>query len=134
MSGGSGERLWPLSRRNLPKQFSNFLGDSLLDLTIKRLSKFDDKPIIISVENQKNFIKNNFINRVISLIEPEAKNTAPAIALLCRYLELHGQSNEVVSVFPADHYINDEGEFYRALSKAEAVSYTHLTLPTTPYV
>lgn len=129
LCGGSGTRLWPLSRKNFPKQFLKLYSDkSLLQETFLRMRKIMPKENIIIVANQDNFfnvfnqikeIESDF-NKDQILKEPIALNTAPAIALAAKYLfEVCGAGiNEPVIVSPADHYIGDEKEYLRVLQAA----------------
>ncbi len=134
LSGGSGKRLWPLSRQNYPKQFSQFLNKTLFEISIDRLDSYSEKPIIISVEEQGYIIKNIDKNKVRSILEPLPKNTAPAIALLCKVLELEGKEDDIVGVFSVDHYIENEEAFQRAvdLAVSEAKSDKIVTLGIVP--
>ncbi len=122
LSGGSGSRLWPVSRTNLPKQFCDIFGQSLQTMTIARLSKLAP-PWIITNENLKNLtllsMRENSVPQENALFEPLRKNTAPAIALLCKVMGFHGHSDDVVGVFPADHLIQKESEFYKVLTLAQ---------------
>jgi mannose-1-phosphate guanylyltransferase/mannose-6-phosphate isomerase len=122
LSGGSGTRLWPVSRSRYPKQFCELFDESLQTKTIKRVSKFGN-PIIVTSEGLRDFTQKKAIEagfpKAQVLYEPMGKNTAPAVALLCRFLELQGKQSEVVSVFPADHLIEREDVFVAALELAE---------------
>ncbi len=120
MSGGNGERLWPFSRQNMPKQFGSFLKKPLLQKSLERFKRYSHSPIVVTVQSQKNIIKNmDYMKGIEALYEPCGKNTAPAIALLCRKLELEGLTNEVVGVFSADHHIKNEFSFHKAVTCAE---------------
>jgi len=87
LAGGSGTRLWPLSRKLMPKQFLKLFNDkSLFQLTVKRNSKLCDSMLIISNENQyflalDELDEINNLNNTKFLLEPIGKNTASAIAL-----------------------------------------------------
>ncbi len=121
LSGGSGTRLWPISRTKYPKQFCKLLDKPLQTLTIERLQKYG-KGLLVTSEKlkdmtEKDIIQNNLkIEKV--LYEPVAKNTAAAIALACKYLDLTGRSNEIVGVFSSDALILKEQEFDQALMAA----------------
>ncbi len=121
LSGGMGTRLWPVSRASLPKQFCEFLDESLLEKTIKRLLPLGSVWTLTTAE------LSTLTNRVFSqlgiplnqiLFEPMGKNTAPAIALLCHQLNLTGERDSVVGIFPADHLVMNEKEFQKALKLA----------------
>ena len=121
LSGGSGTRLWPISRTKYPKQFCELLDKPLQTLTIERLQKFGRGLLVTSERlkdlTEKDIIQNNLkIEKV--LYEPTGKNTAAAVALSCRYLELTGRKNEDVGVFSSDALILNEQEFEQALNAA----------------
>lgn len=121
LSGGSGTRLWPLSRTKLPKQFCQIFDESLQDMTLRRLQRFGH-PWIVTSQNLKELTlrKGDAYNILPTqvLLEPLAKNTAPAIAWLCLSLQRKGLSDSVVGIFPADHLIEKETPFLEALEKA----------------
>jgi len=120
LAGGSGSRLWPLSRQHLPKQFLSLNGDkSLLQTTINRLSPVIDARNILIV-TQENHAKGEAYHALLpyqSLFEPVGRNTAPAIALAAAYLMSDG-SNPIMVVLPADHIIKDEVRFREHLNIA----------------
>jgi mannose-1-phosphate guanylyltransferase/mannose-6-phosphate isomerase len=122
LSGGSGTRLWPVSRTKYPKQFCQLFEDSLQNMTMKRLAHWGTPKVVTSKELRDFTIKKakeaGFSN-VDVLAEPMGKNTAPAIALLCKFMELKGQSKEVVGVFPADHLVEKSDIFSQAIELAE---------------
>lgn len=121
ISGGSGTRLWPVSRVKMPKQFCELFDESLQTLSLKRAEKLGT-PIVLTNLELKALTEKNIKaaeSKANVLYEPMAKNTAPAIAFLCRYLELAGKSSEVVSVFPSDHMIENETGFLGILEKAK---------------
>ena len=121
LSGGSGTRLWPLSRSQYPKQFCELMTDSLLGQTLRRLSVFGS-PWVLTLSELGHLTRRVFSERSLStdriLMEPAARNTAPAIALLCRYFELKGFTEDVIGVFPADHLIENEAAFHQAVARA----------------
>jgi mannose-1-phosphate guanylyltransferase/mannose-6-phosphate isomerase len=126
LAGGSGSRLWPLSRRDLPKQFLALEGDeSLLQTTIDRLS-----PIIsaqnVLVVTQETHAKGEAYHALLpykSLFEPVGRNTAPAIALAAAYLTRDG-ADAVMVVLPADHVIKEKISFQKHLQSAIGVANT----------
>jgi len=125
LAGGSGTRLWPLSRRLFPKQFLKLNGKhSLLQQTLRRVLSFTAPQDIIIITNRdyrfhvRSDIEEVLGSRGISdqpavLLEPAGRNTAPAIALGIKYcLDLLGSGeDEVVFVSPSDHIIRPEEEF-----------------------
>jgi len=126
LSGGSGTRLWPVSRAKYPKQFCELFDDSLQTLTLKRLSRFGNPWIITSLAlrdfTEKKAREAGF-DKVEVVYEPMGKNTAPAIALLCKLMELKGKANEVVGVFPADHLIEKEDILTAAVELAQTCAH-----------
>jgi len=113
LSGGSGHRLWPISRKESPKQFCKFLNKSLFRMTLDRLAAFH-KPLVVSNINLKvpteSLLNKSGIN-MDCIYEPIAKNTAPAVAIAVKYLLENNQADEWVGIFPADHIIRDEVKF-----------------------
>ncbi|MDZ4202915.1 MAG: mannose-1-phosphate guanylyltransferase/mannose-6-phosphate isomerase [Gallionella sp.] len=120
LAGGSGSRLWPLSRQHLPKQFLALDGvSSLLQTTIDRLS-----PTIASgnvlIVTQETHAKGEAYHALLpyqALYEPVGRNTAPAIALAAAYLARNGE-DPIMVVLPADHIIKDEVQFRAHLDDA----------------
>ena len=113
LAGGSGSRLWPLSRQHLPKQFLALDGEiSLLQTTINRLSPTIAAKDVLIV-TQEAHAKGEAYHALLpyqSLYEPIGRNTAPAIALAAAYLMIEGD-DPVMVVLPADHIIKDEVQF-----------------------
>ncbi len=123
LAGGSGTRLWPLSRKSYPKQFSNFVGDlSLFQQSALRLTSFDTikfAPHIVLTNDDYRFtvsdqLKALNLNAENILIEPYAKNTAPAIAVasLCAYSQ---DRDAILLVAPSDHLIPENEVFHSAI-------------------
>ncbi len=127
LSGGSGTRLWPISRRKFPKQFCEIFNDSLQNLTLKRLSPFGE-PVIVTGQDLKNLteihVKKSGVKVSQMIFEPLAKNTAPAVLVTCQWLKLQGNEAECVGFFPADHLVQDEEELANAIRTAEGVART----------
>ena len=120
LAGGSGSRLWPLSRQNLPKQFLSLDGDaSLLQTTIGRLSPLIGAKNVLIV-TQEAHAKGEAYHALLpyqTLFEPVARNTAPAIAIAAAWLMADG-ADPVMVVLPADHIIKDEARFREHLKIA----------------
>ena len=129
LCGGSGTRLWPLSRKNFPKQFLKLYSDkSLLQETYLRVREVIPKEHIYFVTNNANAshvldqireIESEFsANQII--IEPGSLNTAPAMALAVKYLLSQRKANpeEKVLFLPADHYIGNRGAYVATLNAA----------------
>lgn len=122
MSGGSGTRLWPVSRTKYPKQFCELFDESLQTSTLKRLEKFGT-PWVLTSQILRDFTEKKAreagFKDIHVLYEPVGKNTAPAVAFLCKALELQGKTDEICGVFPADHLIEREDVFASAVELAE---------------
>ncbi len=120
LAGGSGSRLWPLSRQHLPKQFLALDGaSSLLQTTIDRLSPVIDTSNVMIV-TQESHAKGEAYHELLpyqALYEPVGRNTAPAIALAAAYLAAN-EDDPVMVVLPADHIIKDEVKFCEHLDIA----------------
>lgn len=120
LCGGSGTRLWPISRTLLPKQFVKlFSNKSLFQLTVERNSKLCKSQFIVS-NSEQYFLALDQLEELDKsnnnyLLEPIGRNTAPAIALACMSLEY----DEIVLVTPSDHLIKDEKEYEKVLKKAK---------------
>ena len=116
LSGGSGTRLWPMSRKHQPKQLLKLNGeDSMLQQTIKRACR-GNSPIVICNEEQRFMIHRQLqeINCNGSMIlEPVARNTAPAIAIAAMQA-LKQAEDPVLVVMPADHQIDNEAALKEA--------------------
>lgn len=124
LAGGVGSRFWPFSRILEPKQFINILGnESLLQNTISRLKGLVNPDKIYIITNRSYFyevkkqIERFHIPDVNILLEPEGKNTAPAIGL-CARLILKANPRGILIALPADHYIKDMAKFKEAIRAA----------------
>lgn len=119
LAGGSGTRLWPLSRAAQPKQFSALHGeDTMLQATFKRLHGLDiQSSVTICNEEHRFFVAEQLqeIDNLGSIIlEPVGRNTAPAIALAA----LSSPENPLLLVLAADHVILDEAAFTKTVMDA----------------
>lgn len=125
LAGGSGSRLWPLSRELYPKQLLTLNADkSLLQTTFERLNNFIPAQNIISVTNSKHHsnIKmqlSKLSEDTVILAEPISKNTAPAIALSVKYVVENYGSDEIILVVPSDLQINDVEKFTQTIKSSE---------------
>ena len=126
LAGGSGSRLWPLSRELYPKQLLNLNSDkSLLQATFERLKYCTSD--IVSITNIKHApnVKmqlGEFCENPIVLSEPVAKNTAPAIVLATKYIMQTTNSDPVIIVVPSDHLIKDNEKFLSTVKKGEKLA------------
>lgn len=122
LCGGSGTRLWPLSRKSYPKQFSNLSGNmSLFQQTLKRVQgPTFEAPILMTNSDYRFTVQEQAedvgVTQSTIIIEPEGRNTAPAI--LSAALKLEDQPNAIMLVMPSDHLIKNENAFSMALETA----------------
>lgn len=128
LAGGSGSRLWPLSRELYPKQLLNLTSDkSLLQSTFERLKMCSSD--ILSITNIKH-AQNvrlqlaQLAENPVILAEPVAKNTAPAIVLATKYVMQKTKSDPVVIVVPSDHLIENNEKFLATVKKGEELANT----------
>jgi len=115
LCGGSGTRLWPLSRKSFPKQFIPLVqGKSLLQLTIERLAKLGPHAsadmIFVTADEHRFLVAENMEACKVQgrlILEPEARNTAAAIALAC----LAVAADQILLFCPSDHHVPDAQGF-----------------------
>ncbi len=127
LCGGSGTRLWPISRTLMPKQFVKLFADkSLFQLTVERNSKICDSQMIVSNIEQYFLALDQLAELQQTnnqyLLEPVARNTAPAIALACMALADEGNGDEMVLVTPSDHLIKNEAKYQKVLQQAQTLA------------
>ncbi|PKO88743.1 MAG: mannose-1-phosphate guanylyltransferase/mannose-6-phosphate isomerase [Betaproteobacteria bacterium HGW-Betaproteobacteria-12] len=123
LSGGSGTRLWPLSREKYPKQLLPLVGEqSMLQATVARLDGIDGlgEPLLVCNEEHRFVVAEQL--RVLgkngkALLEPFGRNTAPALTLAALWAEQQG-GDPVLVVMPADHVILDAATFRAAVTHA----------------
>jgi len=124
LSGGSGTRLWPLSRKDRPKQFLQLYGSySMLQETILRLNGIEniDRPIIVCNENHRFLVAQQCHDIGIEptiILEPNGRNTAPAITVAAIQSLVEFEDN-VLLVLSADHKIEDIEGFHHAIATAK---------------
>lgn len=123
LCGGSGTRLWPISRTLMPKQFVKlFDNKSLFQLTVDRNSKVCDSQFVVSNAEQYFLAIDQLeeLNKTNNkyLLEPVGRNTAPAIALACMALD----EEEIVLVTPSDHLIKNETEYQKVIQRAKELA------------
>jgi mannose-1-phosphate guanylyltransferase/mannose-6-phosphate isomerase len=127
LAGGGGTRLWPLSRRNYPKQFLKIKSDkSLLRQTAERLLKVmkRDDVVIVTNRSYKFYVKADLPEIENLIFEPACRNTAPAMALGIKYcLEKLGcGEDEVILMCPSDHIIRPDDRFAEYMKSADAIA------------
>ena len=125
LCGGSGTRLWPLSRKSYPKQFSSFSGEtSLFQSSAQRLAGVGfGAPLIITGSDYRFVVTEQLAaigtGALATLIEPEARNTAPAVLAGALALEAHRDgADTLMLVAPSDHVIEDAALFRAAVEAA----------------
>jgi len=127
LSGGSGTRLWPLSRQQYPKQFLSLLGNkSMFQETLLRLKGVSNlaDPVIVCNENHRFLVAEQLnqisINNAAIILEPIGRNTAPAItAAAMKIINDIDTKNSIMLVLSADHQINDTDEFLKTINIAK---------------
>ncbi len=123
LSGGSGSRLWPLSRKQFPKQFLALTGQhSLFQQTLQRLAvEGMQKPLVVCNEGHRFIVQEQLGACQLEvdglIMEPFGRNTAPAVAIAAMKLQAEGR-DELMLVLPADHVIKDQRAFQRVLAMA----------------
>ena len=127
LCGGSGSRLWPLSRRSYPKQYLSFNDEnslSFLQITLERINNLKDiQPPIIVCNEEHRFITAEQVRKInikpsSILLEPFSKNTAPAIT--CAALQsLSNGEDPILLILPSDHKIKNIEVFLEAIIKAQ---------------
>ncbi|MFT3713955.1 MAG: mannose-1-phosphate guanylyltransferase [Archangium sp.] len=126
MAGGSGTRFWPLSRSNRPKQFLALTGkNSMIGETMKRIAPLATPArtsVVCGAKHAKLVTKAlPKLPKKNVVVEPEARNTAPAIALACAHVA-HADPQGVVVVLPSDQHVADQPAFQKSVEEAIAVA------------
>lgn len=135
LAGGSGTRLWPLSRQNFPKQFLRLNGESsLLQQTMDRAQTLDCKQTIIVSNDAHYFLCQEqlaaYTTPTTYLLEPCARNTAPAIACAAHYLMNTAGPDAVMLVLPSDHWIADNQAWKEAMLTGSQFAKEHNVIVT----
>ncbi|MDH4584790.1 mannose-1-phosphate guanylyltransferase/mannose-6-phosphate isomerase [Pseudomonas sp. BN415] len=127
LSGGSGSRLWPLSRKQYPKQFLALTGEqTLFQQTLQRLDFEGMQPAVLVANQDHRFIVQEQLDAIglqpqAMLLEPFGRNTAPAVAIAAMQLVAEGR-DELMLVLPADHVLRDPLAFQKALALAASAA------------
>jgi len=126
LAGGSGTRLWPLSRRHYAKQYLNLGGQhTMLQETILRLDGEPHLPPLLVCNEETRFLAAEQVRQLgiqaSILLEPAGRNTAPAIALAALEAQAKGE-NPVLLVMPADHKIQESGVLLSAVKTGHALA------------
>lgn len=130
LAGGTGSRLWPLSREMYPKQLLQLTNDmSLLQTTLLRAADIPNAlPPIIVVGEEHRFLTRSQVdelagvNEYTLLLEQKGRNTAPAICGAVEYCRQNLGEDVVMLVMPADHIVREHDAFLRAIGEAAALS------------
>ena len=132
LCGGSGTRLWPLSRASYPKQFLHLTGDfSLLQETVLRTLDVtgagQDHLMVVTIENQKQMVEEHLRsiglpNEPKILSEPHARNTAAAIAYAAQYAADTFGPDSYLWILPSDHHMGDREALQKAFETALEVA------------
>jgi mannose-1-phosphate guanylyltransferase/mannose-6-phosphate isomerase len=123
LCGGSGTRLWPLSRKSFPKQFVPLIDHkSLLQLTLERLAHLNREVLVVTADAHRFMVAEDMQSASVKgamILEPVARNTAPAMALAA----LHVADPQALLLFcPADHHIPDAKAFAATVRRGVAAA------------
>ena len=142
MAGGSGTRLWPLSRGNYPKQFLTLSDEhTMLQSTLNRLNGLVHRPAMLICNEEHRFIAAEQVRQLSAkhsgiFLEPVGRNTAPAIALAA-FKAIEQGEDPLLLVLAADHIIEDTAAFQQSVNQAAELAkqdklVTFGIVPTTP--
>lgn len=126
LAGGKGERFWPLSRLEKPKQFLSLdgSGQSLLQNTVARLPDWAGEVWVVTRASLVPLVQEQLprlpLGRILG--EPEPRDTAPAVAWITQTLRQQYGDEVIVGIFPADHWIPDTAQFQATLAQAVEVA------------
>ncbi|QHB70022.1 mannose-1-phosphate guanylyltransferase/mannose-6-phosphate isomerase [Stenotrophomonas sp. 364] len=129
LSGGSGTRLWPVSREAYPKQFLPLVGeDTMLQATWKRVAQVAGAAPIVVANQEHRFmaaeqLRECNVTPQALILEPIGRNTAPAIAIAALQAMANGD-DALLLVLPSDHVVRDEKAFHEAVKQAAAAAQT----------
>jgi mannose-1-phosphate guanylyltransferase len=142
LAGGGGTRLWPASRRRRPKQFLALApgGRTLLQSTVERVRPLvpSGRILVVTAASQAADVRAALPDLPAAnlVVEPVARNTAPAIALAAHTLAQRGEAGAVMAALASDHVVRDEAAYAAAFRQAAAAAERHLVAigirPTRP--
>lgn len=129
MAGGKGERFWPLSTDEKPKQFLKLLGEeTMIQMTVNRLKDLIpvERIFVVTGERYTKLVKEQLpeLPQRNIIVEPMGKNTAPCIALSAFHIEKYYE-NATIAVLPSDHLIRNEEEFRNVIAAADSFIEKH---------
>lgn len=133
LAGGTGSRLWPLSREHYPKQLLTLVGEnSLLQETIRRIQPLPgvEEPIVICNHQYRFLVAEQMLELGITepklILEPSGRNTAPAIAMASLLAQnLYPHDKPLLLILPADHLIQEADHFVESITKAAPFAADH---------
>lgn len=129
LAGGHGSRLWPMSTSQKPKQFQKFINDkTLLQLTFERHNFVNSNDIFVATnEKYKDLVARQLPDLPTEniIIEPEKKDSGPALCFAMKFLNDKFGENETVSISPADHIISDNKEYAKKITLGHTLCKQH---------
>ena len=132
LSGGSGSRLWPLSRKLYPKQFIPLRGkQNLYQATLNRVAELNDVSSSITICNDEHRFmaaeqgRQSSVENTEIILEPVGRNTAPAIVIAAMHA-LTKDKNAYLLILPADHILSDQDKFNSAVNQASIAAENYL--------
>ncbi len=124
LCGGTGSRLWPLSRKSMPKQFASIDDDSTLfqDVVKRTSSEMFNKPLIVTSTEYRFIVAQQLHQQNIEplsiILEPSPRNTAPSVLAAAQFLT-QIEPSAMMLVMPSDHSIPDKESFCRAIKEGK---------------